>query len=100
MEQGTQTNIGQGKPHFRQAVQVGNDITGIMKLPCVTECRKRDMYRHRHVIEYYYTLDPFKMALKGWQFAHVGEWLCEDSDGKWHLLTDDAYQEYLKEDDA
>lgn len=88
------TNIAKDVPHFRQAVQVGNDITGIMKLPCVIECRKRDIYRHKHVIEYYYTLDPFKMAVEEWQFAHVGEWLCEDERGKWHLLTNESYQQY------
>ena len=81
---------------YKQAIQIGHNITDNMQVPCVMECTKRDNLRGGHRIEYYYTLDPSKMVPREWQYAHLGDWLCEDYDGRWHLLTDEEYQETIK----
>lgn len=79
--------------HFRQAVEVTvRAIGSILALPCVDEVRKRDN-RRDGVVEYYFLLNPFKMAVEEFQYAHPGDWLCEDERGKWHLLSAEAYRQ-------
>jgi len=81
---------------YKQAIQIGDNVTDIMKLPCVMECHKRDIFRGGHRIEFYYVLDSRRMKAPGWQFGHEGDWLCEDYDGRWHLLTDKEYKDGLE----
>ena len=78
---------------YVKAVQIGTNVTDIMKLPCVRSADKRDS---RETEPAYYILDPFMMKHEVWQFAHKGDWLCADAGNKWYLLTDEEYQEMLK----
>ena len=74
---------------FRQAIHIGRNITDIMALPCVTACLKKNDKQDFEWMEYIINGDEE-------QRANEGDWLCEDYDGRWHLLTDDDYQKTIK----
>ena len=64
-------------------IQVGENATSILKLPCVLSAHKRSGNEQKVA---YYILDPFAMADSDrWQYVHPGEWLIQDENGKWHV---------------
>ena len=78
---------------YKQAIQVGRNITDIMALPCVIFCHKVNLNPMKVV--YYLFGDTIASHLP-WGYAviaHEGDWLCEDYEGKWHLVTDKEYRD-------
>lgn len=69
---------------FRRAIQIGDNVTDILKLPCVKGVEKCDDKAGFEWMEY---------ILKSGDHAEKGDWLCEDSNGKWHALSDEEYSE-------
>lgn len=77
--------------NYKQRIQVRDNVTDIMKLPCVQSAHKRSG-KEREVA--YYILEPSAMAdSEHWQYAHPGEWLVQGENGKWNVETEDATQE-------
>ena len=71
---------------YTEKIQVGDNVTDIMKLPCVQSAHKRSG-KEREVA--YYILEPSAMAdSEHWQYAHPGEWLVQDENGKWHVTKE------------
>ena len=77
---------------FKQAIQIGSHIDDIFKLPCVFSALKAS----KGIV---YTLfgdtiaEMYNVGDK--IIAYQGDWLCEDYEGHWHLLSDDEYKAYL-----
>ncbi len=83
---------------FKQTIQIGRNVTYIMKLPCVSFVSKDPQPPKGFEIPYYYHLYPglmwdYKEDLSHRHVAVKGDWLCEDSNGKWHALSDEEYRE-------
>lgn len=74
---------------FKQAIQVDNNITDIMRLPCVYGCYKIARLGREPMLAY--LLNP-ECDVIGQGPATMGNWLCEDYEGRWHLMTDYSYQ--------
>ena len=77
--------------HFRQAIQIDNNITFIMSLPCVIGCMKQSAVGEPLDVYYLLTGDtyiPWGATCR----ARKGEWLCEDEQGFWHLMTDGEHR--------
>lgn len=69
---------------FKRVVNVTDDATEMIKLPCIKSADKRGRCDEKVA---YYTL--YFIAMEddcNWQFAEVGDYLCEKQDGKWVLL--------------
>ena len=82
---------------FKQAIQIGSHIDDIFKLPCVFCARKGSSYA-RDGIEYSLVENTISERYKLGDkiIAYQGDWLCEDYDGQWHLLSDEEYKMYLR----
>jgi hypothetical protein len=68
---------------IRQAIQIGDNVTDIMRLPCIKKCVKRN---DRHGMEWleYWTTDG--------DIVESGDWLCETDEGKWLCMSDEEYK--------
>ena len=71
---------------YRQCIQIGANVSDVMKLPCVFSCHKMEDGGLEYLL---YDWDDNGQYVK----AHYGDWLCEGSDGKWYKLTDKEYGE-------
>ena len=81
--------------HFCQSILIGDRISHtVFSLPCVMSARKDADGK------FYYTLFGDTITdLFRWGdtiVAFPGDWLCEDYDGRWHLLNDAEYQDHQK----
>ena len=75
-----------GKETYKLAVQVGENITDIIRMPCVQSAHKRSGKDGKVA---YYILEPSAMAdSEHWQYAYPGDWLLKDGDDKWHVIKD------------
>ena len=71
---------------YTEKIQVGDNVTDILQLPCVQSAHKRSG-KDRKVA--YYILEPSAMFdSEHWQYAHPGEWLVQDENGKWHVTKE------------
>ena len=70
---------------FAQSIQVGNNVTSIMRLPCVTSCHKQNDMQGLEWLEYVINGDENQRVEKG-------DWICQDHDGKWHGISDEEYR--------
>ena len=73
---------------IKQAIQIGDNVTDIMKLPCVVACIKKDDRNGFEWLEY-------RVRCSGrsvYQYAEKGDWIVEDAAGRWYIMTDDEYQ--------
>lgn len=70
---------------FVQAIQVGGNVTGIMRLPCVTACLKLNNKNGLEWLEYVINGDDN-------QRVEQGDWICQDQDGRWHGMSDEEYR--------
>lgn len=70
---------------YKQAIKIGSNVTDMMKLPCVTACHKLNDKCGLEWLEYEISLGDHK------EHAEEGDWLCEDCEGHWTVLTDDVY---------
>lgn len=69
---------------YIQLIQIGDNVTDILKLPCVTAVFKENDKRGFEWLEY---------NLTNGEVAEKGDWLCEDCNGGWHVLSDEEYNE-------
>ena len=80
--------------HYKQAIQIGNNVTEIMKLPCVYSCAKEfwgdDDIRLRY--ELISSVQSKRFNIGDRIYAYANDWLCEDAEGTWHLLTNEEYE--------
>lgn len=80
--------------NFVQSIKVGNNASDIMMLDCVMSCRK--MVVSRDVL-FAYKLYPLTMAHPApFIEAVTGDWLCQQADGKWDILSDYEYRKRHK----
>ena len=80
---------------YKQAIQIGRNINGIFYLPCVYQICKNSETNTIDIWVYLHCLsEEAKKSGRKYSFiAHIGDWLCEDYEGKWHLLTDKEYRD-------
>ena len=67
---------------FRQAIQIGDNVTDILKLPCVKGGKKCDDKAGFEWLMY---------ILKWGGCAEKGDWLCENTDGYWSAHSNEEY---------
>ena len=64
---------------LRQSIHIeGKCIEDILNLPCITSIHKENN-------SYYY-------YLTNGYIAHLGDWLCEDYNDNWSILSDKQYK--------
>lgn len=76
---------------FKQCIQVGRNINDVFGLPCVYGCHKftgivPDGERYIFLVNVYSSQREISKV------AYIGDWLCEDYDGRWHVLSDEEYR--------
>lgn len=71
--------------HFKQAIRVTDDATYILRLDCVYSCHKEG--KDKHLVYLLYDWNDYGEYTK----VHIGDWLCQDNQGKWHKLTNEQY---------
>lgn len=82
---------------YKQAIQIGDNVTDIMKLPCVLGARKKT---YNPAVIYYILFGDVITKRVQWGEtvkAYTGDWLCEDYDGRWYLLNDKEYKDGLED---
>jgi hypothetical protein len=70
-------------------VPEGNVSPDIFALPCV-ECVNK---KYDRTIEYGVFLRDTGLS-HYMEYACPTDWICKDSDGKWHVLSDDEYHKF------
>ena len=81
-----------------QAIQVGDNITDIMRLPRVRGAFKypiSDPYNRFPLRGHHPEKDEVIYCLQQGMvddFAQKGEWICQDADGQWFALSDEDYR--------
>lgn len=70
---------------FKQAIRIGDNVTDIMKLPCVFSCHKMGDGGLEYLL---YDWDENAQYVK----VHKGDWLCQGYDGSWHKLSDKEHE--------
>ena len=79
--------------NFRQAIQIGNNVYNILMLPCVISVTKE--YWNEDIILRYNLFGDVISKKYSWGdsiYAYKDDWICEDYDGNWHLLTPSEYK--------
>lgn len=76
---------------IKQAIQVGNNVTNIMRLPCIETCTKRNDRHGMECLEYV-TTDG--------DIVECCDWLCETDEGKWMPMSDEEYQKYIENENT
>lgn len=74
---------------FKQAIQIGDNVTDIMKIRMVMRCQKERKDDGYELV--YYVLVPSGSLLP----ARKGDWLVEQGEW-WLVLTDTEYRQFLK----
>ena len=69
---------------MKQTIEVTANATYMMKLPCVYSCHKEN----GELVYLLYDRDK-RQCTK----AHIGDWLGEDDEGKWHILDKSAREQ-------
>lgn len=70
-----------------RAIQIGNNVTDMMKLPCIFSCHKEQDGRLCYLL---YDWDEHG----NYKEAHKGDWLCEEEGGGWSVLDDKTYKKW------
>lgn len=72
---------------FKQAIHLeGRCINDVFKLPCVYSCHKEAEGGLCYLL---YDWDDDGNYIE----ARIGDWLCEDEEGKWHVMSNEEYKE-------
>lgn len=71
---------------YRQCIQIGSNVSDIMRLPCVFSCHKDG---NDNLVYLLYDWDDQGRYVE----CRRGDWLCEGTDDKWYKLTDKEYGE-------
>lgn len=85
---------------FKQAVQIGDNVTDIINLRCINYVAKQPCFEFLGYKYHLYAglMWDYKEDLSHRHIAFKGDWLCEDHDGLWHILKDEEYQQIIKTD--
>ena len=62
---------------FKQTIQIGRNVTDIVKLPCVDAVRKS----FQGVL--IYQVNTVGVTPR---YAREGDFICQDQDGDWHVI--------------
>lgn len=85
---------------FKQAIRIGDNSTVILSLPCVAGYYKypisdqsgkfplRGHIPSKGEIIYHFRQGGID------DFAMFGDWLCEDCNGVWHILSNEEYEKH------
>lgn len=76
--------------NFRQAIKVGRNITSIFNLPCIFSCHKDD---EGNPVFLLYDWDDNGNYIE----ARPGDWLCENHEGRWSVLSGREYKKRMKD---
>lgn len=80
--------------NVKRAIQVGRNLSDIFNLPCVYQIVKSEDTGGIEVWIYLRYLRHEEEKRREYSFiAHIGDWLCEDDDGLWRVLSDDEYEQ-------
>ena len=76
-----------------QAIQVGDNVTDIMKLPCIFSAWKYPLRGHQPKEG-----DIIYDFRQGWKsdFAMKGDWLLEHENGVWEIVSNEKYEQANK----
>lgn len=74
---------------IKQAIQIGDNVTDIMRLPCVVACIKKNDRQGFSWLEYRVKCGASGRA----KYAEKYDWLIEDTDGHWYVMTDSKYKQ-------
>ena len=82
---------------FKKATRIGDNVSDIMKLRCVSYVTKNPDYG----VGYHYCMYPgllheYKNGISNRYIGHKGDWICEDYNGEWYILTDEEYQRNME----
>ena len=69
---------------YKTAIQIGSNVTNIMKLPCIFSCHKEADGMLCYLL---YDWDDDGNYIQ----AREGDWLCEDNQGKWCVIKKEDY---------
>ena len=73
---------------IRQAIQIGDNVTDVMKLPCVVACIKQDDKQGYRWLMYRIMVGAGGRA----EYGEKGDWICQGYNGRWCVMTDDEYK--------
>ena len=73
------------KDDFRQTIRIGRNITSFFNLPCIFSCHKGSDMKPVFLLNDW---DDSGNYIE----ARIGDWLCEDHEGKWSVLSNDDYK--------
>lgn len=65
---------------YRQSIQIGRNANGILALPCVDGVRKTSPGKLVYQVNTKHGTNTS---------AKEGDWICEDYNGDWHVVSDD-----------
>lgn len=89
---------------FKQAIQIGDNVTDIMRLPCIRGAFKypfNEPYNRFPLRGHHPKKDEIIYCLRLGavdDFAQKGEWICEDYNGDWHILNNKEYINLIQQD--
>lgn len=69
---------------YKTAIQIGSNVTNIMKLPCIFSCHKEADGALCYLL---YDWDDDGNYIQ----AREDDWLCEDNSGKWCVIKKEDY---------
>lgn len=76
---------------FKQAIHIeGNSLGDLFQIPCVFGIRKDG--KGGFVIHLFGDTYNGHVQWGEYNIADIGDWLCEDYEGRWHCLKDEEYK--------
>ena len=79
------------RSEYRQAIQIGRNPNGILSLPCVDGVRKT--FQGKLIYQVNTEYDAKARAMEG-------DWICQDYEGEWHVVSDDKMTKVRKIESA
>ena len=79
---------------MKQAIQIGDNVTNIIALPCVREVTKYETIPHEYCDmpnAHEYAETWLIYTLKNGQTARKGDWIVQHDRGTWNVYTDEHY---------
>lgn len=67
---------------YKQSIQIGNNVTDIMRMECVQGVFKN------FAGQLVYQVNCHQSSIT---YAGQGDWICQDHDGCWNVVTKDNY---------
>ena len=87
---------------YRQTIQIGDNATDILQVPCVMGVMKT-MNQPPYDLQWRLKTETIinlcschSLTEPYYHPAYQGDWLCEDYSGQWHMLCNAEYQENIK----